>query len=152
MFFQLTQRNAGGTTAPASARPASASATPESPTGADASHLNLDLARDQNDQQRKLDFVNQAAARSIYNDHALQTPASPYEVLAGTVIAASLLTGLNSDLPGMVTAQITENVYDTVTGRILLIPQGTRLIGTYDSVVAFGQVARPVGLAAHRHA
>lgn len=139
VFFQLRQRNESGTTVPASATPASAPATPESPRGADAPHLNLDLARDQNDQQRKLDFVNQAAARSIYNDHALQTPASPYEVLAGTVIAASLLTGLNSDLPGMVTAQVTEDVYDTVTGHILLIPQGARLIGAYDSVVAFGQ-------------
>jgi type IV secretion system protein VirB10 len=55
------------------------------------------------------------------------------------VIAASLLTGLDSDLPGMVTAQVTEDVHDTVTGRILLIPQGSRLIGSYDSVVAFGQ-------------
>jgi type IV secretion system protein VirB10 len=139
VFFQLTQHNGGATTAPAAAMPASASTAPETPAGADAAHLNLDLARDQNDQQRKLDFVNQAAARSIYNDHALQTPASPYEVLAGTVIAASLLTGVNSDLPGMVTAQVTENVYDTVTGHTLLIPQGSRLIGSYDSVVAFGQ-------------
>ncbi|MDE2496141.1 MAG: TrbI/VirB10 family protein, partial [Alphaproteobacteria bacterium] len=89
--------------------------------------------------QRKTDFIHQSAARSIYNDHAVQTPASPYEVLAGTVIAASLLTGLNSDLPGLVTAQITENVYDSVSGRVLLIPQGSRLIGSYDSVVAFGQ-------------
>jgi type IV secretion system protein VirB10 len=59
--------------------------------------------------------------------------------MAGSVIAASLNTGINSDLPGMVVAQVTENVHDTVTGRILLIPQGSRLIGTYDSVVAFGQ-------------
>ena len=141
VFFQLTQRNSGAATVPASvnATPASTTTTQESPVGADAAHLNLDLAQDQNDQQRKLDFVNQAAARDIYNDHALQTPASPYEVLAGTVIAASLLTGLNSDLPGEVTAQVTENVYDSVTGRYLLIPQGSRLIGTYDSVVAFGQ-------------
>lgn len=139
VFFQLTQHNGGATTAPPAATPASAQTAPEAPAGSDATHLNLDLARDQNDQQRKLDFVNQAAARSIYNDHALQTPASPYEVLAGTVIAASLLTGLNSDLPGMVTAQVTENVYDTVSGRYLLIPQGSRLIGSYDSVVAFGQ-------------
>lgn len=57
----------------------------------------------------------------------------------GTVIAASLITGLNSDLPGLVTAQVTENVFDTVTGHILLLPQGSRLIGRYDSVVAFGQ-------------
>jgi type IV secretion system protein VirB10 len=139
VFFQLTQHNGGATTLQTVTTPASAATTQESPAGTDATHLNLDLARDQNDQQRKLDFVNQAAARSIYNDHTLQTPASPYEVLAGTVIAASLLTGLNSDLPGMVTAQVTENVYDTVTGHTLLVPQGSRLIGSYDSVVAFGQ-------------
>ena len=136
VFFQIAQRNRGASTG---ATPASTAATQTSGAGANATHLNLDLTRDQNDQQRKLDFVSQAAARSIYNDHALQTPASPYEVLAGTVIAASLLTGLNSDLPGAVTAQVTENVYDTVTGRYLLIPQGSRLIGSYDSVVAFGQ-------------
>src|SRR3546814_11674231 len=67
----------------------------------------------------------------------------PYTTLfrsqAGSVIAASLITGLNSDLPGLVTAQVTENVYDSVTGRTLLLPQGSRLIGSYDSVVAFGQ-------------
>src|SRR3546814_1972717 len=90
-------------------------------------------------QQRKLDFLGQQITGGVTNTHALQTPASPYEVMAGSVIAASLLTGLNSDLPGMVIAQVTENVFDTVTGRTLLIPQGARLIGSYDSVVAFGQ-------------
>jgi type IV secretory pathway VirB10-like protein len=95
--------------------------------------------QDANDQQRKLDFLKAVPERSIYNPHALQHPVSPYEVMAGTVIAASLATGINSDLPGQVLAQVTENVYDTVTGRIMLIPQGSRLIGTYDSVVAFGQ-------------
>ena len=60
-------------------------------------------------------------------------------LLAGSVISASLITGVNSDLPGMSIAQVTENAYDTVTGDHLLIPQGTRLIGKYDSVVAFGQ-------------
>ena len=59
--------------------------------------------------------------------------------MAGTVIAASLITGINSDLPGRVIGQVTENVYDTVSGRYVLIPQGSRVIGTYDSVVAFGQ-------------
>lgn len=94
---------------------------------------------DQNNQQRKLDFVSQRDTKGIYNLHALQTPASPYQLMAGSVIAASLITGINSDLPGLVVAQITENVHDTVTGGTLLIPQGARLIGTYDSVVAFGQ-------------
>lgn len=55
------------------------------------------------------------------------------------MIAGSLITGLNSDLPGLVTAQVTENVYDSATGRTLLLPQGSRLVGSYDSVVAFGQ-------------
>jgi len=58
---------------------------------------------------------------------------------AGSVIAASLITGLPSDLPGLVTAQVTEKVYDSTTGSVLLVPQGARLIGSYDSVVAFGQ-------------
>lgn len=60
-------------------------------------------------------------------------------LMAGSVIAASLITGLNSDLPGLVIAQVTQNTYDSATGRILLVPQGARLIGNYDSVVAFGQ-------------
>ncbi|UCI32144.1 TrbI/VirB10 family protein [Mesorhizobium sp. B4-1-4] len=94
---------------------------------------------DQNNQQRKLDFISQQDSRGIYNPHALQTPASRYQLMAGSVIAASLITGINSDLPGLVVAQVTENVHDTVTGNTLLIPQGSRLIGTYDSVVAFGQ-------------
>lgn len=116
-----------------------AGAVPAAGEAAPTGRLALDPERDQNNQQRKLDFVGQSASGGVYNAHALQTPASPYQVMAGSVIAASLLTGLNSDLPGMVVAQVTENVFDTVTGRTLLIPQGSRLIGSYDSVVAFGQ-------------
>mgnify|MGYP002621619721 CR=1 FL=1 len=88
---------------------------------------------------RKLAFLKSEPEKDIYNPHGLQTPASPYQLMAGTVIAASLVTGLNSDLPGFVIAQVTENIYDTVSGRFLLIPQGARLIGKYDNVVAFGQ-------------
>ncbi|MET3591823.1 type IV secretion system protein VirB10 [Mesorhizobium shonense] len=108
----------------------------------DARHALASIAPaegDQNNQQRKLDFVSQRDTNGIYNPHTLQTPVSPYQLMAGSVIAASLITGINSDLPGLVVAQITENVHDTVTGSTLLIPQGSRLIGTYDSVVAFGQ-------------
>ena len=76
---------------------------------------------------------------SDLNSGGLVPPMSPNTILAGSVIAASLITGLNSDLPGMVTAQVTQNVFDSVTGSILLVPQGARLIGKYDSVVAFGQ-------------
>src|SRR6202012_2272032 len=65
--------------------------------------------------------------------------ASPFVVQAGTVIPAALITGVRSDLPGQITAQVTENVYDSPTGRARLIPQGARLVGAYDSQVAFGQ-------------
>jgi type IV secretion system protein VirB10 len=94
---------------------------------------------DANGQQRKNAMVGKANDSSDVNPHRLTAPVSPWTLQAGSVIAASLITGLNSDLPGLVTAQITENVYDSVTGRSLLIPQGARLVGSYDSVVAFGQ-------------
>ncbi len=90
-------------------------------------------------QDRKLSFLKQDGPREIYNPHRLEQPVSPYQLLAGSIIPASLLSGLNSDLPGFVIAQVTEQVYDSVTGRHLLIPQGSRLTGRYDSVVAFGQ-------------
>ncbi|MCG8354236.1 MAG: TrbI/VirB10 family protein [Kiloniellales bacterium] len=143
VFFQLTSRTASG--AQAADIPTQISASPdrnpfdvlraETPDRG----LGLDLQNDQNLQGRKLDFLNQDVDADIYNAHALQDPASPYQVMAGTIIAASLVTGINSDLPGRVIAQVTENIYDTVSGRYLLIPQGSRVIGTYDSVVAFGQ-------------
>jgi type IV secretion system protein VirB10 len=95
--------------------------------------------RDPNGQLRKNELVGRANRDADLNPHVLTQPSSPWTLQAGSVIAASLITGLNSDLPGLVTAQVTENAYDSVTGRILLIPQGARLIGRYDSVVAFGQ-------------
>jgi len=88
---------------------------------------------------RKEQFASARDSGSDLNSGELVPPVSPNTILAGSVIAASLITGLNSDLPGMVTAQVTQNVFDTVTGSILLVPQGARLIGKYDSVVAFGQ-------------
>jgi type IV secretion system protein VirB10 len=88
---------------------------------------------------RKLAFLTDKPDTAIYNPHNLQRPVSPFTLMAGTIIPASLVTGLNSDLPGFVICQVTENVYDTVTGRHLLVPQGTKILGKYDSVVAFGQ-------------
>lgn len=96
-------------------------------------------ATDPTDQTRKLAFLKAGLEKEIYNPHGEQRPVSPYQLLAGTIIAASLVTGLNADLPGFVIAQVTEHVYDTVSGRHLLVPQGSRLIGKYDSVVAYGQ-------------
>jgi type IV secretion system protein VirB10 len=99
----------------------------------------LDPNAVQNMQDRKLAFVNGPVDRRTVSPDRLETPASPYIVQAGTVIPAALLTGIQSDLPGQVTAQVTEHVFDTPTGKFLLIPQGSRLIGQYDSQVSFGQ-------------
>lgn len=138
VFFKINARHDAGAQAQ---RPSALSA----PSAVNASSLpdqrklELDPERDPGHQQRKLDFVGRGGSREVINPHPLKDPISPHQVMAGTVIAASLITGLNSDLPGLVVAQVTEPVYDTVTGSTVLIPQGTRLIGQYDSVVAFGQ-------------
>jgi type IV secretory pathway VirB10-like protein len=92
----------------------------------------------QNGQAEKAAFVRSAPSQD-YVEAKLQKPRSPYEIKAGTVIPAALLTAINSDLPGEVIAQVTEPVYDHVTGRYVLIPQGARLIGRYDAQVAYGQ-------------
>lgn len=99
----------------------------------------VDAEPDPGRQQHKVDFLSTRDAGAVINPHGFVPAPSLYTISAGTVIAASLITGLDSDLPGLVTAQVTENCYDSATGRILLIPQGSRLIGRYDSVVAFGQ-------------
>lgn len=99
----------------------------------------LDPERDPNAQTRKIAFAGAKGNDDVINPHRIQNAISPYTLSAGSVIAGSLITGLNSDLPGFVTAQVTENVYDTPTGRVLLLPQGSRLVGSYDSVVTFGQ-------------
>ncbi|GMO10746.1 TrbI/VirB10 family protein [Bradyrhizobium ottawaense] len=93
----------------------------------------------QNGQDRKLAFVNASVDRRMVSPDRVIRPASPYIVQAGTVIPGALITGIRSDLPGQITAQVTNNVFDTPTGRFLLVPQGARLIGIYDSQVTFGQ-------------
>ena len=90
-------------------------------------------------QDRQLAFLNAAADRRTVAPDRVAAPASPYILQAGAVIAAALITGIRSDLPGQITAQVTENIYDSPTGRILLVPQGTRIIGQYDNNVQFGQ-------------
>ena len=93
----------------------------------------------QNGQDRKLLFVNAPVDRRTTAPDRLSRPASPFVIQAGTIIPAALITGVRSDLPGQITAQVIETVYDTSSGRIRLIPQGARLIGIYDSQIAFGQ-------------
>ena len=106
---------------------AAAAAQPPDPTAA------------QNRQDQKEAFIAKAGDTLTRNPGSLQLPASPYQVMAGTIIPAALVTGINSDLPGQVVANVSEAVYDSATGRHLLIPQGSRLMGRYDSQVAFGQ-------------
>lgn len=72
-------------------------------------------------------------------NQSVQAPTTPYELRAGSVMPATLISGINSELPGMIMAQVSQNVYDTATGKYLLIPQGSRLVGTYASNVAYGQ-------------
>lgn len=84
-------------------------------------------------------FLDRDVDRRTTAADRLQAPPSPYIVQAGSVISAALITGLRSDLPGQITAQVTSHVYDSPTGRFLLIPQGSRLLGECDSRVASGQ-------------
>lgn len=96
-------------------------------------------ARDPNNQVGKEAFFNQEISDLGYLPNQVVPQLSPYELKRGSVIPATLVTGINSDLPGRITAQVRQNVYDSATGHRLLIPQGTRLVGRYDSNVSFGQ-------------
>jgi len=99
----------------------------------------VDAGSAQNMQDRKTAFLTASTDKRTVSPDRLEAKASPYVVQAGTVIPAALITGIRSDLPGQITAQVTEAVYDSPTGKYLLIPQGAKLIGQYDSSVAFGQ-------------
>lgn len=92
-------------------------------------------------QGEKRAFLRAAQSRDhpFYVSGRLEAPLSPYELKAGSIIPCALITGINSDLPGQITCQVRENVYDTVSGHHLLIPQGTRVVGEYDSAVVYGQ-------------
>ncbi len=144
VFFQTdreTSSAAAGTAASAAAVPAFGSATAPSipflPTAAPVQAGDEYAA--QNGQADKLAFVDAQPDSRIYGSAEMQMPRSPYQLMAGTVIPAALLTAVNSDLPGQVIATVTAHVYDSLTGRHLLVPQGSRLLGQYDSQVAYGQ-------------
>ena len=111
---------------PLAAGPASTAAQPADPTAV------------QNRQDQKGAFLK-GGSTETRNSGNLILPASPYQVMAGTVIAGALVTGIKSDLPGDVIATVTEPVKDTATGEFLLIPQGSRILGRYNSSVSYGQ-------------
>ena len=87
----------------------------------------------------QLTFLNADVDRRTVAQDRVAAPTSPFVLQAGSVISAALITGIRSDLPGQITAQVTQHIYDSPTGSILLVPQGTRIIGEYDNGVAFGQ-------------
>jgi type IV secretion system protein TrbI len=91
------------------------------------------------EENRRTAFLNREPDRRTVSLERVSGAPSPSILQAGSIIPAALITGIRSDLPGLVTAQVTQNVYDSPTGRILLIPQGSRLIGDYDADIAFGQ-------------
>ncbi|MCM2443099.1 IncP-type conjugal transfer protein TrbI [Agrobacterium vitis] len=94
---------------------------------------------DPNAQGSKEDFFNADLKELGYLPNRVVPQQSPFELKRGSVIPATLITGINSDLPGRITAQVSQSVYDSATGHRLLIPQGTKLFGRYDSKVSFGQ-------------
>ncbi|CAL7906261.1 bacterial conjugation TrbI-like protein [Fusobacterium necrophorum subsp. funduliforme ATCC 51357] len=95
---------------------------------------------DGNRQESKRNFLNREKSQKFYQLGELVDPVSEYELKAGDFIPAVMLQAINSDLPTKgIVAQVAENVMDTVTGKYLLIPQGTKIIGTYDSSITFGQ-------------
>jgi len=106
---------------------------PALPTRVEKSGAGLD------NQEGKREFLKKSDLDDDYLENTKKKPRCPYEVKAGSYIPAALITGINSDLPGSVNAQVTENVYDTVTGNYLLIPQGAKLVGEYNSSLTFGQ-------------
>ena len=123
----------------ASSQPAATAAIPTVPT---PDLTNLGLAPQPatpTAQDRQLAFLNQTPDKRTVSPDRVAAPASANVLQAGAVIAAALITGIRSDLPGQITAQVTENIYDSPTGKILLVPQGSRIIGQYDNGVGFGQ-------------
>jgi type IV secretory pathway VirB10-like protein len=120
------------------AAPAAQPASPP-PTSAPLSQVSSDPTGTENMQDSKIAFANSGTEQQTVSPARIERPASPYIIQAGWVINAALAKGMKSDLPGDVHAQVTEAVFDSPTGRILLIPQGSMLEGKYSSQVSFGQ-------------
>lgn len=89
-------------------------------------------------------FDNQGGDRWDLNTK-VQAPRTPFEIRSGFVLPATLISGINSSLSGQIIAQVSQNIYDTATGKHLLVPQGSRLVGSYGSDVAYGQSRVLVG-------
>src|SRR4029450_9691189 len=108
-----------------------------------AEALRLRAAAREEDGEGEQDLNRAAQKRAFLGDRApealsahylpggREAPVSPYEIKAGTIIPATMIGGVNSDLPGQILGQVAENVYDTATGRFILIPHGGQLVGIH---------------------
>lgn len=120
-------------------RPIKTSSTSADPLAGFAALTATATPEIKSDPDRKRAFLDQASDRQTVSDARLIDPASPYLLLTGSVVPAALITGIRSDIPGQVLAQVTQDVRDSLTGEYLLIPKGSRLIGQYDNAISFGQ-------------
>ncbi len=93
----------------------------------------------QNMQSQKVDFLTSQPNKKIYNENTVQYPSTPYILQAGSVIPAILQSRISTNLPGVITALVSQDVYDSISGKYLIIPRGSKLIGEYNSSVSFGQ-------------
>ena len=118
---------------PQSGQSAQGDGTPFMPPGTGAGGGN-----DPNGWARKEAFIKQNLLEE-YSQHIRTSPRTPLELKSGALLPCVLISGLNSDLPGNMVAQVSENVYDSATGRFLLIPRGSKVIGTYDNQISYGQ-------------
>lgn len=109
----------------------------ETPSTSSSNSLN---PRDiDNRQDEKRNFLESKKSDATTLGQRLKSPKSPYQLMGGTVIPGIMMTGINSDLPGEIVGQVSQNIFDTVKGAHLLIPQGTKVLGQYDSRVVYGQ-------------
>lgn len=135
--------NSGSNRAASKAEPKDNKSTQSKPSGMQMPNFQMpDLGlgeSDLNKQKDKQTFLDAERNKATYLKSNMSYPVSPYQIMAGAIIPASFITGVNSDLPGQIIGQVRENVYDTVTGRYLLVPQSTRIIGEYSSGITFGQ-------------
>lgn len=116
-----------------------ANAAAEAKTIANTANNNVEEDSEQNQQNSKENFIKNSSLPKSFNPHVIQKQLSIFEVKAGNIIPAALISGINTDLPGEIIAQVTENIFDSSTGEYLLIPQGSKIIGKYDSKVVFNQ-------------
>jgi type IV secretion system protein VirB10 len=139
---EKSQKSAAGVDIPQSTVNMPGTLRPTAGPGSGAQGAAVD--NDPNMQARKDAFAAMEKSTG-YLGALKQAPISKYELKAGTIMPAVMISGINSDIPGEIVAQVSQNVYDSATGNYLLIPQGAKLVGVYDSHVAVGQERVQVG-------